>query len=161
MNSNYSLLPLGEPPSTSSKKKHLTDSEIALRREETARKRKNLSEKKLEDEKVSGRILFSFEDVLPQLSFIFSRYLHILQSLCALQSYFFDFLAHTSKLFLQVVALYTNSPPHPTGRNDKSSPQKTIQPTGKEQTPRNCHSHSLGLPHTYAHSCCYACASHI
>jgi len=41
-----------EPPSTSSKKKHLTDSELALRREETARKRKDMSEKKLEDEKV-------------------------------------------------------------------------------------------------------------
>ena len=48
-----SFLPLvDEPPSTSSKKKHLTDSELALRREETARKRKNMSEKKLEDEKV-------------------------------------------------------------------------------------------------------------
>jgi Ino eighty subunit 2 len=37
---------------SSRKKKQLTESEIALRREETARKRKNLSEKKLEDEKV-------------------------------------------------------------------------------------------------------------
>lgn len=35
------------------KKKQLNESELALRREETARKRKNLSEKKLEDEKVS------------------------------------------------------------------------------------------------------------
>ncbi|KAF5324254.1 hypothetical protein D9619_011233 [Psilocybe cf. subviscida] len=34
-----------------SKKKQLNDAELALRREETARKRKNLSEKKLEDEK--------------------------------------------------------------------------------------------------------------
>ncbi|KAF8881769.1 hypothetical protein BD779DRAFT_996088 [Infundibulicybe gibba] len=34
-----------------SKKKTLNESELALRREETARKRKNLSEKKLEDEK--------------------------------------------------------------------------------------------------------------
>ncbi|KAH8825241.1 PAPA-1-like conserved region-domain-containing protein [Flagelloscypha sp. PMI_526] len=33
------------------KKKILTETEVALRREETARKRKNLSEKKLEDEK--------------------------------------------------------------------------------------------------------------
>ncbi|KAG9311508.1 hypothetical protein JVU11DRAFT_7710 [Chiua virens] len=38
--------------SSRSKKKQLTESEIALRREETARKRKNLTEKKLEDEKV-------------------------------------------------------------------------------------------------------------
>ncbi|KAG6330673.1 hypothetical protein ID866_8416, partial [Astraeus odoratus] len=37
---------------SSRKKKQLTEEEIALRREETARKRKNLSEKKLEDEKV-------------------------------------------------------------------------------------------------------------
>jgi hypothetical protein len=35
-----------------SKKKQLTSEEIALRREETARKRKNMNEKKLEDEKV-------------------------------------------------------------------------------------------------------------
>jgi len=35
----------------SSKKKILNESELALRREETARKRKNLTEKKLEDEK--------------------------------------------------------------------------------------------------------------
>lgn len=41
------------PSITSKKKKYLTETEIALRREETARKRKNLSEKKLEDEKVS------------------------------------------------------------------------------------------------------------
>ncbi len=34
------------------KKKVLTEMEMALKREETARKRKNLSEKKLEDEKV-------------------------------------------------------------------------------------------------------------
>ncbi|KAF8498417.1 hypothetical protein JB92DRAFT_2984659 [Gautieria morchelliformis] len=37
--------------STSSRKKQLTSEEIALKREETARKRKNMSEKKLEDEK--------------------------------------------------------------------------------------------------------------
>ena len=43
--------------SYSKKKKYLTDTEIALRREETARKRKNLSEKKLEDEKVRGVLL--------------------------------------------------------------------------------------------------------
>lgn len=36
------------------KKKVLTETEVALRREETARKRKNLSEKKLEDDKVQG-----------------------------------------------------------------------------------------------------------
>ena len=40
-----------EPPNPR-KKKPLTEIEIALKREETARKRKNLSEKKLEDEKV-------------------------------------------------------------------------------------------------------------
>jgi hypothetical protein len=37
----------------SRKKKPLNDAELALRREETARKRKNMSEKKLEDEKAS------------------------------------------------------------------------------------------------------------
>jgi hypothetical protein len=43
----------GLPPSgKAGKKKFLTDVEMKLRREETARKRKNLSEKKLEDEKV-------------------------------------------------------------------------------------------------------------
>ncbi|KIJ48782.1 hypothetical protein M422DRAFT_777758 [Sphaerobolus stellatus SS14] len=36
---------------TSGRKKQLTSEEIALRREETARKRKNMNEKKLEDEK--------------------------------------------------------------------------------------------------------------
>jgi Ino eighty subunit 2 len=36
---------------TRSKKQPLNETELALRREETARKRKNLSEKKLEDEK--------------------------------------------------------------------------------------------------------------
>ncbi|KAI0348652.1 hypothetical protein BDW22DRAFT_1437741 [Trametopsis cervina] len=41
---------LEEPPNPR-KKKPLTEIEIALKREETARKRKNLSEKKLEDEK--------------------------------------------------------------------------------------------------------------
>ncbi|EKM60959.1 uncharacterized protein PHACADRAFT_247205 [Phanerochaete carnosa HHB-10118-sp] len=41
---------LAEPPNPR-KKKPLTELEIALKREETARKRKNLSEKKLEDEK--------------------------------------------------------------------------------------------------------------
>ena len=35
-----------------SKKQPLNETELALRREEIARKRKNLSEKKLEDEKV-------------------------------------------------------------------------------------------------------------
>ena len=34
------------------KKATLTESELALRREESARKRRNLTEKKLEDEKV-------------------------------------------------------------------------------------------------------------
>jgi Ino eighty subunit 2 len=38
--------------SRQSKKKVLNESELALRREETARKRKNMTEKKLEDEKV-------------------------------------------------------------------------------------------------------------
>lgn len=41
----------GEPPNPR-KKKPLTEIEMALKREETARKRRNLSEKKLEDEKV-------------------------------------------------------------------------------------------------------------
>ncbi|EJD02932.1 uncharacterized protein FOMMEDRAFT_20129 [Fomitiporia mediterranea MF3/22] len=36
----------------SKKKKHLNETELALKREETARKRKNLSAKKLEDEKI-------------------------------------------------------------------------------------------------------------
>lgn len=35
-----------------SKKKVLNETELALRREETARKRKHLTEKKLQDEKV-------------------------------------------------------------------------------------------------------------
>ncbi len=41
------------------RKKQLNETELALRREETARKRKNLSEKKLEDEKVrlSGTVI--------------------------------------------------------------------------------------------------------
>lgn len=38
--------------SNRSKKKTLNETELALRREETARKRKNMTEKKLEDEKV-------------------------------------------------------------------------------------------------------------
>lgn len=41
-----------DQPASGRKKKPLTDLEIALKREETARKRKNLTEKKLEDEKV-------------------------------------------------------------------------------------------------------------
>lgn len=40
-----------------SKKKILNETELALRREETARKRKNLTEKKLEDEKVSSFLI--------------------------------------------------------------------------------------------------------
>ena len=48
-----------------SKKQPLNETELALRREETARKRKNLSEKKLEDEKV----LYKFSS-LPTSSFI-------------------------------------------------------------------------------------------
>ncbi|CCM00915.1 uncharacterized protein FIBRA_02961 [Fibroporia radiculosa] len=44
------LFDSGEQPN-SRRKKPLTQDEIALKREETARKRKNLSEKKLEDEK--------------------------------------------------------------------------------------------------------------
>jgi hypothetical protein len=67
-----------EPPSNSSKKKHLTDSELALRREETARKRKNLSEKKLEDEKVrSARFI-----VAVLHSFIRLEVFHVLFSWC-------------------------------------------------------------------------------
>ena len=38
--------------STTRKKKELNEAELALRREETARKRKHMTEKKLEDEKV-------------------------------------------------------------------------------------------------------------
>lgn len=45
------LLATAEPPNPR-KKKPLTEIEIALKREETARKRRNLTEKKLEDEKV-------------------------------------------------------------------------------------------------------------
>lgn len=41
-----------EASEPSKKKKQLNEAELALRREETARKRKHLSEKKLEDEKV-------------------------------------------------------------------------------------------------------------
>lgn len=47
------ILLLVEPPNPR-KKKPLTEDEIALKREETARKRKNLTEKKLEDEKASA-----------------------------------------------------------------------------------------------------------
>ena len=43
---------LVDQPASGRKKKPLTELEIALKREETARKRKNLTEKKLEDEKV-------------------------------------------------------------------------------------------------------------
>lgn len=43
----------GTDESSRSKKQPLNETELALRREETARKRKNLSEKRLEDEKVS------------------------------------------------------------------------------------------------------------
>ena len=45
---------LADQPASGRKKKPLTDLEIALKREETARKRKNLTEKKLEDEKVKS-----------------------------------------------------------------------------------------------------------
>ncbi len=47
----------------SSRKKQLNETELALRREETARKRKNMTEKKLQDEKV--RLFFVFERFLP------------------------------------------------------------------------------------------------
>ena len=40
----------------SKKKKHRNEAELALRREETARKRKNLTEKKLADEKVRSSV---------------------------------------------------------------------------------------------------------
>lgn len=46
------LTPSIDQPASGRKKKPLTELEIALKREETARKRKNLTEKKLEDEKV-------------------------------------------------------------------------------------------------------------
>jgi len=49
----------GTDENSRSKKQPLNESELALRREETARKRKNLSEKRLEDEKVCS-FLFSF-----------------------------------------------------------------------------------------------------
>jgi hypothetical protein len=39
------------------KKKILNEAEIALRREETARKRKNMTEKRLADEKASAFVL--------------------------------------------------------------------------------------------------------
>jgi len=39
-------------PGAKSRKKQLSEMELALKREETARKRRNLTEKKLEDEKV-------------------------------------------------------------------------------------------------------------
>ena len=45
-----------EPPNPR-KKKPLTELEMALKREETARKRKTISEKKLEDEKVRNNII--------------------------------------------------------------------------------------------------------
>lgn len=51
-----------EPPNPR-KKPPLTEIEIALKREETARKRKNLSEKKLEDEKVGCAILAPFSEL--------------------------------------------------------------------------------------------------
>ena len=47
----HSYFAPGEPPNPR-KKKPLTELEMALKREETARKRRNLTEKKLEDEKV-------------------------------------------------------------------------------------------------------------
>jgi hypothetical protein len=43
----------------SKKKKILNEAEMALRREETARKRKNMTEKRLADEKASAFDLFS------------------------------------------------------------------------------------------------------
>ncbi|KAH9958740.1 hypothetical protein BC827DRAFT_1218208 [Russula dissimulans] len=42
------------------KKKPLNEAEIALRREETARKRKHLSDKKLEEDERCAFILFSY-----------------------------------------------------------------------------------------------------
>jgi len=52
---SYSLTATGE---SFRKKKQLTESELALRREETARKRRNLTEKKLEDEKVHYHVSY-------------------------------------------------------------------------------------------------------
>ena len=49
-----------DQPASGRKKKPLTDIEIALKREETARKRKNLTEKKLEDEKVMSLLARSW-----------------------------------------------------------------------------------------------------
>ena len=51
---------IADQPASGRKKKPLTDLEIALKREETARKRKNLTEKKLEDEKVMYRLARSW-----------------------------------------------------------------------------------------------------
>jgi Ino eighty subunit 2 len=48
----FSLIPVSLSNEPSRKKKQLNEAEIALQREETARKRKNMTEKKLEDEKV-------------------------------------------------------------------------------------------------------------
>ena len=55
--SSYFLFELLEEPPNPRKKKPLTEIEIALKREETARKRRNLTEKKLEDEKVGFAVL--------------------------------------------------------------------------------------------------------
>ena len=49
----YDRTPHTAEPPNPRKKKPLTEIEIALKREETARKRRNLTEKKLEDEKAS------------------------------------------------------------------------------------------------------------
>ncbi|KAJ7582481.1 hypothetical protein C8J56DRAFT_792190 [Mycena floridula] len=49
--SHVSLGAAAQPPAGKGRKKQLNESELAVRREETARKRRNLTEKKLEDEK--------------------------------------------------------------------------------------------------------------
>ena len=46
------------------RKKQLNETELALRREETARKRKNLTEKKLEDEKVAFAYVLFLRGIL-------------------------------------------------------------------------------------------------
>jgi hypothetical protein len=53
-----------QAPTAKGKKKQLNENEIALRREETARKRRNLTEKKLEDEKVRDIYIYGHQRFL-------------------------------------------------------------------------------------------------
>ena len=69
----FALLPVIkhniDESAASKKKKTLNETELALRREETARKRRNLTEKKLEDEKVrTPSQLMGFVDDLTRLA---------------------------------------------------------------------------------------------